>query len=321
MDIVYMDSYGREIGILPWVEGDFTIGKSNTFSLKVPKNLGIEQDYRLAIDGEEYGGIVDDVNIDTSADYLTVSGRTWHGMLQSRIIRPNSGQDYYVVSGDVNTILGTLIDRLDLSHCLAKNEALSGFTVSNYQFERYVDAYTGIRAMLTSVGCKLRISYSPTLCRAVLSAVERGEFIDDGVDGDRIDFKIGQTRPVNHLIGLGKGDLADRVVVDIYADAKGNVSKKQTLFGDQLKEETYEATNSEADKLEEDTIKKLKELQKDLSTCEMKDIAGDNYDIDDIVGGTYSEQGISVTTYIAQKIANIKGKTITVQTNTENEVV
>lgn len=316
-----MDSYGREIGILPWVEGDFTIGKSNTFSLKVPKNLGIEQDYRLAIDGEEYGGIVDDVNIDTSADYLTVRGRTWHGMLQSRIIRPNSGQDYYVVSGDVNTILGTLIDRLDLSHCLAKSEALSGFTVSNYQFERYVDAYTGIRAMLTSVGCKLRISYSPTLCRAVLSAVERGTFIDDGVDGDRIDFKIGQTRPVNHLIGLGKGDLADRVVVDIYADAKGNVSKKQTLFGDQLKEETYEATNSEADKLEEDTIKKLKELQKDLSTCEMKDIAGDNYDIDDIVGGTYSEQGISVTTSIAQKIANIKGKTITVQTNTENEVV
>lgn len=321
MDVVYMDAYGREIGILPWVEGDFTIGKSNSFQLKVPKNLGIEQDYRLAIDGQEYGGIIDGVDIDTSADYMTVSGRTWHGMLQNRIIRPNSGQDYYTVSGDVNTILATLVDRLDLSLCLAATEALSGYTVSNYQFERYVDAYTGIRAMLTSVGCKLRIAYDPSLCRAVLSAVKRGSYIDDGVDGDRLDFQIGKTRPVNHLIGMGKGELKDRAIVDVYADAKGNVSETQTLFGNQLKEETYEAANSEADKLKEDTIKKLQEYQKNLSTCEMKDVDGDNYDIDDIVGGVYAEQNITVTTSIAQKIASIKGKILTVQTNTENEVV
>lgn len=321
MDVVYMDSYGREIGILPWVEGDFTIGKSNTFSLKVPKDLGIEQDYRLAIDGEEYGGVIDDVNVDTSADYLTVSGRTWHGLLEKRIIRPDDGEDYYIVSGDLNTVLAGLVTRLDLDDCIVASESPSGVSVSNYQFERYVDAYTGIRAMLTSANCKLQISYDPSLCRAVLSAVERGSYIDDGVDGDRIDFKIGRNRPVNHLIGLGKGDLSDRAVVDVYADANGNVSEIQTLFGSQLKEETYEASNSEADKLKEDTFKKLQDMQKDLSTCQMKDVEGDNYDIDDIVGGIYSDQNISVTTFIAQKIASIKGKVITVQTNTENEVV
>lgn len=322
MDVVYMDSYGREVGILPWVEGDFTIGKSNTFELKIPKNLNISQDWMLAIDGTEYGGVIDGVEVDTSEDYLLVSGRTWHGVLQESVLRPDSGADYLTVSGDLNTILGNLITRQDKGFCLAANTEASGFTVNNYQFDRYIDAYTGIRDLLKSVGCKLNIKYSPSLRKAVLSAVKRGEYIDNGLDGDKVEFIVSKNRPVNHLVGLGKGELKDRTVIDVYADENGNVSTKQTLFGVKHKEETYEAPSTEDSKLEEDCIKKLEEMQGDLSTCEMKDSdSGSDYDIDDVVGGVYAEQGISVTTYIAQKIATIKGEVLTIDTNTENEVV
>ena len=72
VDVIWADRFGREKGYVGKVAGDFTIGTENTFALKVESSAGISQDCYLMIDGTEYGGIVDGVEIDTSADYVTV---------------------------------------------------------------------------------------------------------------------------------------------------------------------------------------------------------------------------------------------------------
>lgn len=317
--VIYTDIYGKEKGMLPWAEGDFTIGENNTFELKTSPDIGIEQDCFLMIEGTEYGGIVDDVDIDTTTTYIKVSGRTWHGLLEESPICPDSGSDYYVVSGDLNTVLGQIIARQNLTSCMTADQQSSGSSVSDYQIY-YSDAYSAIREMLRSEGCKLSIAYSGSERKAVLSAVPRGEYIDDGIDGDTVDFQIKRTRPVNHLVGLGKGNLKDRKRADAYADANGNVSTTQTLFGVQHKGEIYELSSTEDDKLQDEVIEKLKEYQSKLNSCALKDVDGSKYDIDDIVGGRSTKHGVSATTTIAQKIATISKDRLVIETKTKAEV-
>ena len=323
VDVIWADRFGREKGYVGKVAGDFTIGTENTFALKVESSAGISQDCYLMIDGTEYGGIVDGVEIDTSADYVTVSGRTWHGLLASRLVVPDAGQLHYTVSGDLNAVLGELAQRLGLWERMAADESASGISVSNWKFSRAssdMDAYAGIRAMLRSAGAKLRIRYDSALRKAVLSAVPRGDYTSDGLDGERVDFILRRTRPVNHLHCLGTGEGLERVVVDLYADRAGNVSKTQTITGMALREEVFESSSAEAAELAEAGIKRLREMQEDMSECGLKGADDGRYDIDDIVGGTSVEHGESVVTYVAQKIATVTSRGITYETKTAMEV-
>ncbi len=323
VDVIWADRFGREKGYVGKVAGDFTIGTENTFALKVESSAGISQDCYLMIDGTEYGGIVDGVEIDTSADYVTVFGRTWHGLLASRLVVPDAGQLHYTVSGDLNAVLGELVQRLGLWERMAAEEGASGMSVSAWKFSRAsadMDAYTGIRAMLRSAGAKLRIRYDSAQRKAVLSAVPRGDYTSDGLDGERVDFILRRTRPVNHLHCLGTGEGLERVVVDLYADRAGNVSKTQTIAGMALREEVFESSSAEAAELEEDGIKRLREMQEEMSECGLTGADDGRYDIDDIVGGTSVEHGESVVTYVAQKIATVTSRGITYETKTAMEV-
>lgn len=320
VDLIYADAKGIELGILPWAQGDFEIGSKNDYFLKIPPGYGIDQGSYLMADGTEYGGIVDGVTVNTQKDYIEVSGRTWHGLLATTIIRPDAGQSHLLLSGDLNVLLGTLIKRQGLDYCMAAAKEMSGMSVSDYQMERYVDAYTGMRAMLRSKRAKLHIAYDSALRKAVLSAVPRGEYVDDGIDGDAVDFIVEKTRPVNHYIGLGKGEGVARIVVDRYADEAGNVSSTQTIFGPLYKAEVYENTNSEQADLIKTIEKRLKDAQAKKSSCKLLGTGSGRYDIDDIVGGTSTKHRISVTTTIAKKIASIKGKRMKCETMTEMEV-
>lgn len=323
VDVIWADRYGREQGYVGKVAGDFTIGTENTFALKVESALGISQDCYLMIDGAEYGGIVDGVEIDTSADYVTVSGRTWHGLLATQLIVPDPGQLRYTATGDLNAVLGTLVGRLGLSSRMAADPSPSGMAVSGWQFSRAssdMDAYTGIRAMLRAAGAKLRIRYDSELRKAVLSAVPRGDYTSDGLDGERVDFVLRRTRPVNHLHCLGTGEGLERVVLDLYADEAGNVSGRQTIFGTAHRAEVFESSSAEAAELEEDGAKRLREMQGEMSTCGLTGADDGRYDIDDIVGGTSVEHGESVVTYVAQKIATVTSRGITYETKTAMEV-
>lgn len=323
VDLIWADSYGREVGYVGKVEGDFTIGTPNTFSLSVPKGLGICKGCYVMIDGTEYGGMVDGVELDTGGHSVTVTGPTWHGLLGYQALAPDSGQAYYAESGDCNAVIGRILARVGLTDRMAAQEGASGFSVANWQFSRLstqMDAYTGICAMLSSVGAKLRIRYDSALRKAVLSAVARSDYSDDGIDGDKVRFHIRQTTPVNHLHCLGIGEGTARVRLDLYADAAGNVSKTQSIFGMAHRCEVYENSSSDATDLEEEGRKRLAKLQEGMAECGLAGADNGRYDIGDIVGGTSTEHGVSVVTTVAQKTATVTSKGITYETKTALEV-
>lgn len=321
--VVYADPYLREVGALPLAQGDFAVGVENSFEIAAPASLGIGKGWYLMVEDTEYGGRVDGLAIDTADNLVTLSGRTWHGILEYEPIIPPPGQERLTVSGDANAVLAQLIDYLGLGWCMVADDSDSGFQVSNWGFSRLsgeMGGYTGIRKMLRSVGAKLRIRYDGAKRKAVLSAVARADYTEDGIDGDRVRFAISTTTPVNHLYCMGEGEGTARVVVNLYADAEGRVSKTQSIFGSGHKCEVYENPAADAATLEEDGAAKLAEYQAAMAACSLPEAAGD-YDIDDIVGGTSTAHGVSVTTTIAEKIATVGLGGITdVETRTEMEV-
>lgn len=321
MDLIYTDENREDIGILFDYSFDLAFGSSeNDFELKTStSNHILKQGYYIYIEGTEYGGVVDDIKVKTESKELIYAGRTYHGILESKVIEPGANADYLNVSGEANKLLGQLIERLALTDLFKASTDISDFTISNYQFSRYVKGYTGIKQMLNSVGAKLHITFEDGY--VVLSALPIVDYSkDDEFDTDQIKFDIEKYyRPINHLICLGKGELADRQIIHLYADAEGNISKTQTQFGLNERTEVYDYSSVESiEELEKGGIEQFKELLND-GKVQMQLNAAQEYDIDDIVGAREFITGITMSKPIVKKIVTINKGIIKVENKVGEE--
>lgn len=319
MDLIYANSSREDIGVIPDYDFDLAFGSDeNDFELTVSRNDHCcEAGYYIYIEGTEYGGIVDAITSDTAAEDVTYSGRTWHGILNSKILCPDNGENYLTVSGDANTILGTLLSRMGLTALFSASSAPSGINVSGYQFARYVSGYDGIRQMLKSVSAKLRVAYSGG--SAVLSAAPIADYTQDGLDSDQLALKVKKTaNKVNHLICLGSGELADRIVVHLYADASGNISQTQTFTGTAEYTAVYDYSNAEdTAELIKGGTERLKELlQQDDLSVNVNEV-DDPYDVGDIVGASDDVTGVTIAVPITKKIIRVQSGIVSVDLETD----
>lgn len=305
MDLIYANKNKEDLGVLKEYQFDLAYGADeNNFELTVSINNNVcDDDYLIYIENTEYGGVIDSIEVNTKQKNIKYKGRTFHGLLDKKIISPNNGQAYYTVSGDLNTIIGNLITRLSLGTMFRASTETSR-TISNYQFDRYITGYKGICKMLASVNYKLNMSYENGY--VVLSAVPIVEYGDDEqIDSDRLNFEIQKTfNRVNHLICLGSGTLANRTVIHLYLNASGQVTTTQYYTGSEEICEVYDYPNAESsEELQKKGSEKL--LGQDTNNIELT--LGDNYffDIGDKITVTEIVTNIEVTKVITKKIVTI----------------
>ena len=225
MDLIYADETRKDIGVLNSYELDMAYGKDeNDFTCSVDRNDHCcSVGFFIYAEGTEYGGIVDRIKVDTEKDAITYSGRTWHGVLESKVICPDPGEDYLILSGESNEVLQAVFDHIGLSGLFIASDVDTEVEISNYQFERYVPAYTGIKKMLKANGMKLQLSWENGMVKASAEPIYDYSQ-DDEFDTSQVDFTIEKNyRPVNHIICLGQGNLRDRAVIHIYTDENGGV--------------------------------------------------------------------------------------------------
>ena len=231
MDLIYASTEREDVGVFTSYTLDLAYGEDeNSFLLTVPVEFHCcGHGFLVYREGSEDGGIVDKVAVDTEKGTVTYGGRTWHGILTGKVLCPDAGEDYLVVSGEANTVLGNLIRRVGLTGSFAADSGDSGITVAPYQFKRYTDAYTGIREMLGEADAKLRIRYGDRL--VTLSAVPRNAYVWSGdVDSSQASFRASHDyRPVNHLVCLGGGELAGRAVIHLFTDENGGIQPYSTV--------------------------------------------------------------------------------------------
>lgn len=265
MDLIYADRNGKEIGVILDYKLDIAFGKDeNSFALELDLcNHCCEAGYFIYVEKTEYGGIIDKIAPDTESQTVIYEGRTWHGILNGKVIEPEVGQDYLTVSGDANEVLTGLITMFGLTSLFAVSGSASAVVISDHQFERYTPAYAGILKMLLKNNGKLKISRAEG--RVMLNAVPLFDYSrNEEWDSGQMRFSITKNyRPVNHLICLGSGNLSERYVIHLFADQNGGVrpykhveepyrnghyildKSQQVLFGTEEVCEIYDYANAQ----------------------------------------------------------------------------
>ena len=319
MDLIYTDAARIDMGVLTAYSFDLSFGaEENNFEI----TLGLDEpmlDYKafVYIENTEYGGIVDRKKTTTNNEYITYIGRTWHGIMNSKIIQPDSGADYLKVSGEANSVLGSLIERLGLGGLFAANPDASSVVISNYQFKRYCKGYDGIRDMLADNSAKLKIEWKDRV--VYLSAEPIIDYTESPVDDDMAVLTVEHCEnKVNHLICLGRGELAAREVIHLYADAKGNIGDAQHFFGLDEICETYDYSNAESlDDLRSYGKTEFRKLRdNDTAEMDMQESIDLVYDIGDLVGATDIQTGNSAEAPVSQKIVRINNGAISIEYQT-----
>lgn len=310
MDLIVTDATGKPVASHASYTLDLAFGSGeNDFDLQV-EDAALKAGSRIMIDGTEYGGIIDDTDVDVDGGLSTVTwhGRDWHGVLASKIIEPDRNNDYLTLSGTIPVIMRTLVSRAGLQGLFTVTDE-SADHKTTCQFDRYVDLYSGLVKMLRASGLKLRLRNDGD--KVSMSAMPV-RTIGDSIDSDLIDFTAKQAaHPINHLICLGKGELKDRTVIHWYADANGTFSHTQTLKGLDERTATYELSNAEADELEDKGRQKFQELR-NASTIDVDIPDGIDADVGDLVTGRDNNTGLVVTAEISKKIVKVSGGMLTV---------
>ena len=296
---------------------DFAIGTDeNDYEVKIRRDRWDER-YAYGnifyIKNTEFGGIIGRKKINTAEDTISLYGRTWRGKLDKKVIRPPASQDYRKVSGELNSVLDMLVtEQFNDYFVVSQND--TGVSVTNYQFDRYCTLLAGITKMLKSVGYKLHIEYiqqergQPGYVElSAVPIVDYSERLELSQDS-RLNFVFDEMKNgVNHLICLGKGELQDRQVIDLYVGENGSIGTMQYYTGIQEVAETYEDTSSESDELEEKGREKLQELMN--STLFSMDVESLDMEVEigDIIGGRDYVTGMYAAKPIAKKIYKVEG--------------
>lgn len=224
MDLIYMDNQFEELGVLQGYELDLDLSKEKEFEIVVSSdNHKLNIGYSWYIKNTEWGGRVDGVSVDTKANEIAYSGRSFRGILHSKIIEVEEGEDYKIVSGNLSDIINDLLHEYKLGMFFVTAD--TDIEIDEYQFYRYCTLYDGIVRMLDEYD--LNLSINATSKGVVLSADIRNDLSDYLMYGkeDSIFFEISECRSANHLVCLGQGNLKSRKVIHLFTDENGGIQK------------------------------------------------------------------------------------------------
>lgn len=327
MELILATRDGREICVVPY-DVDMEAGGENNFVIEIPRSAWSGYytfDSLVYIAGTEFGGIIGEVETMNDPEMVYCKGYLWRGLLSKKIIQPAPGMDYYTVSGDANACIRQVINDFYNDPLMRGSSETAGVNISSYSFDRYTDILSGLTKMLVTKGYRLdiRYIYEGTGGYVEISAVpvvnyeSTIEFSED----DEITIVADEIRNgVNHLICLGQGELAQRTVVHLYADASGTISTTQTFFGRDEITEVFDDTSAETTA---DLIQYGKNRFDEIISKTFFDASAGHIDatlqIGDIVSGRDYTTGINVVRPIERKILTITNEIENIEYRLEGE--
>lgn len=267
----------------------------NIVTLKRSINDPILQGGFIYSETDENGGIIDSMEEVTGDDgEVTYSGRSYTGILDSHVIRPEIGS----LSGDANDVIAQVIEHLDLGDVFKASSKKSGISIS-YEVEDYLTGYSGLCAILKSSNAKLKLSHTDSLVELSAEQVAAAGAAEFGSDRFKLTIKK-SFRSTNHMICLGPSE-----TIDLYVDGDGNISKTQHYFGADQITEIYDQRETSSGDLEEKGTEQLLKLQ-EADSCEIDLLdESESLDVGDVINGIDDVSGIEVFAVVKQKSFSI----------------
>lgn len=322
LEFISSNPNGEEIGACSEdIDMDMEIGDQNDFELTLRISEWTKEKYwygnRIFIPGTEYGGIIEDIEVNTRNEEIVLRGKTWRGLLSQKVVEPPDGEEHLTVSGDLNSVIRNMVgERFGALICVSNK--LSGVSLNNWKVDRYVTLYDAIMKPLEAHGYRLQITYiQPADLEygyVELSAVLVNDFSSDleySRDAE-LAFKIRDCRSgINHLVCAGKGQNEERIVLHLYAQEDGNIGKTQYYKGLNERTAVYDFSSADAEKLEEDGTKRLRELQ-NYKSIEVF-VCDTDLELGDVVGGYEQITETRLQKPVTGKILNIKDGQATIE--------
>lgn len=236
MDLIYANANLQELGIIKDYKLDLAFGYSeNNFELTLPdKRISLTDSQFIYYPNTEYGGIIDSIYEDTYRRTYRYSGRTWQGLLDSKIITPEPlsnwtvddrlKKDYRILDGDSEQVLSDLIKELELDSLFQVDPELS-FMFNGIRVPRYIPFYSGLQALLLGLNAKLIMRYDNSIKKVLIGITTLSDYTTIREwSGAEINYKSEKfyNQP-NHLICLGSGELKNRYVIHLYTDSMGGI--------------------------------------------------------------------------------------------------
>lgn len=169
------------------------------------------------VDGTEYGGVVDAVELSGSSEadgICTLTGRTWQGLLASKVLRPSStSETAFIYSGYLSDGIFKILSDIDLS--LFTSSAIGRKHV-DVEIPRYTNAYDALVNMAGSVG--RRIVFKGTAAKPTLRADE-DQAQQTFVSNCTVKSIINEAR---YLVCLGSGEGITRTIVILKGTRKSD---------------------------------------------------------------------------------------------------
>lgn len=310
---------GKEIGYLESVELDAEIGEGKLdfeLTLNMKDADVLHYGCRIYVPETEFGGLAEKMKVSTKTNKITWSGETWRGLLTKKILVPPQNEEHIILDGELNECIEQLVGDKFGSLFIVDREN-TGVMLKNHKVERFTTLYDAIMKFLGEKGYRLNITYKkpegPENGAVWLKAEPITDYsnIEYSQDYD-VDFDVTDNRRgINHLICAGEGQNQERIVLHLYVQKDGSIGKTQYYKGIDERAALYSFTSADVAKLEEDGIKRLKELQNSKEVNVTVD--NEDFELGDIIGGYEQITGTEVRKPITRKILKISNGKATIE--------
>ena len=317
LEYIYTDSNYNELGYLTHFDADIEIGKYDVSKNDFELTLSLEDRDPLFTVGSlfykentEIGGVIQRLKINTSDNTITLIGPTFRGLLEKEYVQPPAGSAYLTLNGEANTCINVLIDGRFSNLFVVDNIGASNINIK-YDV-RDINLLQALEKSLDASNARLCIKHQ--IDGKVHLYAEKINDLSNTLQYDndyQIDMTVKtETKPYNHILCLGKGELLDRLRINLYLQSDGSWSETN---------ETYKGLNRKTYKHEDVNVEKRDELIKNATekVAEANDTLEISFDADDaelfdIVGAKENITGISFKEPITQKIIKISDDDISI---------
>lgn len=312
LEYIYTDANYNELGYLAHFDADIEIGKYGVSKNDFELTLSLEdRDPLFSIgslfykENTEFGGVVQRLKINTSDNTITLIGPTFRGLLEKEFVQPPAEKDYLTLNAEANTCINALTgDRFGNLYTVDN----IGASNINVRYDvRDINLLQALEKALGASNARLCIRHQVDgkvhLCAEKISDKSSTLQYDN-------DYQIGmivktESKPYNHILCLGKGELLNRLRVNLYLQTDGSWSESNHVHtGLDRKTYKHEDVNVE-DRAE--LIKNAIEKVADANESNTLDISfeADDAELFDIVSAKENITGISFKEPITQKIIKI----------------
>lgn len=297
----------------------------NTWSITIPQRVWEEspilQGHYVYCPGTEWGGPVALVKHQSAAKLITLQGPTWRGLLHQKRIQPPAGAPYFVVDElEANEAIDFVLGGAFGSLFAVSTENTGVYVSASY---RYQSMAQGLQNTLRQYGLRLNVVFDNVAGHVLLSAQPAGSLADQvEISQDYgVDFvsSIGNVELANHCLALGSGELAERMVVNVYRTENGYTTTMPSTWTEaQIRTVLLDYPNAETEaELIKSAIERLEAvaqqqgIQVNQITLSVEAQLGDRLAVRDRV------TGLEAQAEVTNKILNIAGGRVKVQMNVD----